>query len=97
LLVATHTFLEMLHYGVWVLAIPLLGYRALPWRVDDMPLGRRSPLWRRGVLAFLALSLAVVVVLWGCFLADYATTRTVYFTVAFAHVLAECPFLLRAL
>jgi hypothetical protein len=28
---------------------------------------------------------------------DYATTRTVYFTVAMLHVLAEVPFLLRAL
>ena len=27
LLVATHTFLEMLHYGVWVLAIPLVGLK----------------------------------------------------------------------
>jgi hypothetical protein len=97
LLVATHTFLEMLHYGVWVVAIPLIGLRAAPWRLGAVPLARRSPAWRRGVLCFLALGLAVVVVLWGCFLADYVTTRNVYFTVALLHVLAEVPFLLRAL
>ena len=97
LLVATHTFLEMLHYGVWVLAIPLIGLRALPWRVQTVPMARRSPLWHTGILLFLACGLGVVLVLWGCFLADYATTRSVYFTVAICHVLAEVPFLLRAL
>lgn len=97
LLVSTHTFLEMLHYGVWVLAIPLIGLRSAPWRLHAVPLARRSSIWRLGVAAFLCVSLAVVIVLWGCFLADYTTTRTVYFVVAMAHVLAEAPFLLRAL
>jgi hypothetical protein len=97
LLVSTHTFLEMLHYGVWVLAIPLIGLRAAPWRLHAVPLARRSSWWRWGVAGFLCMSLAVVIVLWGCFLADYTTTRTVYFVVAMAHVYAEVPFLLRAL
>lgn len=97
LLVATHTFLEMLHYGVWVVVVPLVGYRAAPWKLDAVPLARRSPAWRIGLYAFLGTGLAAVVVLWGCFLADYTTTRNVYFTVALVHVLAEVPFLLRAL
>jgi len=37
------------------------------------------------------------VALWGGFLADYPETRDIYFTVAIVHVLAEIPFLLRAL
>lgn len=94
LLVATHTFLEMLHYGVWVLAIPLISLR---WPLTAVPLARRSPAWRRAVLLFLAFGLLAVLILWGGFLADYTTTRTVYFAVAFLHVLAEVPFLLRAL
>jgi hypothetical protein len=97
LLVSTHTFLEMLHYGVWVLAIPLIGLRVAPWRLHAVPLARRSSAWRWGVIGFLASGLAVVLLLWGCFLADYTTTRTVYFVVAMAHVYAEVPFLLRAL
>jgi len=97
LLVATHTFLEMLHYGVWIVAMPLIGIKAVPWQLGTVPLARRSPAWKRGVGLFLAASLAVVLILWGCFLADYTTTRNVYFTVALAHVLAEVPFLLRAL
>jgi hypothetical protein len=97
LLVATHTFLEMLHYGVWVVAMPLVGLRAAPWRLEAVPLARRSPAWRRGLGVTLALGLGVVVALWVCFLADYPTTRTVYFAAALLHVLAEVPFLLRAL
>ncbi len=97
LLVATHTFLEMLHYAVWVIVVPLIGLRAAPWKLDAVPLARRSPAWRTGLTVFLGAGLAAVVILWGCFLADYTTTRNVYFTVALVHVLAEVPFLLRAL
>jgi hypothetical protein len=80
-----------------VVAIPLVGLRAAPWRLHHVPLARRSAAWRRGVACFLVLGLGVVVALWACFLADYTTTRAVYFTVALVHVLAEVPFLLRAL
>ncbi len=96
LLVATHTFLEMLHYGIWVVVIPLVAYRARPWKLD-VPLARRSPVWRNALLAVLGLGVVVVLLLWGCFLADYPLTREIYFTVALLHVLAEIPFLLRAL
>ena len=44
----------------------------------------------------LAVGAVVVLALWACFLADYPATRDLYFTVALAHVLAEAPFLLRA-
>jgi hypothetical protein len=97
LLVATHTFLEMLHYAVWLAAIPLVGLRGAAWRLHALPLARRSPAWRRLVVAVLAAGAVAVLVLWAGFLADYPTTRDVYFTVAMLHVLAEVPFLLRAL
>jgi hypothetical protein len=97
LLVATHTFLEMLHYGVWVVVIPLVGLRSAPWRLQTVPMARRSTAWRWGIATFLVCGLGVVLLLWLCFLANYPTTRSVYFTVALAHVLAEVPFLLRAL
>jgi hypothetical protein len=97
LLVATHTFLEMIHYGVWLLAIPLASGMIAPWRSDARGLARRSFGWRRLIAGGLAASAAVVVLLWACFLIDYPVTRDVYFTVAMFHVLAEAPFLLRAL
>ena len=94
LLVSTHTFLEMLHYGIWVVAIPLV---ALRWDLRAVPLARRSPGWRKVVLGLLGVGVVVVLLLWGCFLANYPVTRDVYFTVAMLHVLSEVPFLLRAL
>ena len=97
LLVATHTFLEMLHYGVWLLAIPLVSLRTAPWRIGSLPLARRSPRWKLLLAGVLVASAVVVLLLWGCFLADYPLTRDVYFTLAIAHVLAEFPFLLRML
>ncbi len=63
LLVATHTFLEMLHYGVWLIAVPLVGLRAAPWRVESIPLARRSPNWRLLLGIVLVLSAGVVLLL----------------------------------
>jgi hypothetical protein len=96
-LVALHTFLEMVHYGVWVLVIPLIGLRAMPWRLETIPAARRSASWKRGVAVFLAFGLFIVVLLWACFLVDYGTTRYIYFLAALLHVLAEIPFLLRVI
>lgn len=97
LLVATHVFLELLHYGVWIVAIPLVSIRSLPWRVENTPLARRSALAQQLVWATVIVGGLVVVVLWGGFLADYPLTRHLYFTLAVWHVLAEIPFLLRLL
>jgi hypothetical protein len=97
LLVATHTFLEMVHYGVWVLAMPLIGIRMAPWKLANVPMAQRSRQWRLAITLLLLCGLAVMLVLWAFFVADYPTTRYVYFTVALLHVLAEVPFLLRAL
>ncbi|WP_254510446.1 hypothetical protein [Anatilimnocola floriformis] len=101
LLVATHTFLEMLHYGVWLLALPLVAGMARPWQwksqLAQTPLARRGLVWRLGVGAVLAIGVMVMIVLWAGFAADYPLTRNIYFTVAMLHVLAEVPFLLRVL
>jgi hypothetical protein len=97
MLVTTHVFLETLHYGVWLVALPLLGARAAPWRLDAIPLVRRRDGPARLIRTLLAVGAFVVVLLWVAFLADYPTTRDVYFTFAMAHVLAEVPFLLRML
>ena len=96
LLVSTHVFLETLHYGVWLVGVPLAaGTGLLPWRSDTVPLVRHKRGWPRLIRALLYAGAGVVVLLWLCFLADYPTTRDVYFTFAMAHVLAEVPFLLR--
>jgi len=97
LLVATHVFLESLHYGAWLVAIPLVASLSRPWRIDRVPLAHRGAAWRKFVIGVLALGATVTLVLWAGFLADYPLTRDIYFTVAMLHVLAEVPFLLRLL
>jgi hypothetical protein len=87
----------MLHYGVWLVAIPLVSLRTRPWRIGQVPLARRSAAWRRTLAAVLLTGGAIVLLLWAGFLANYPLTRDVYFTVAMLHVLAEAPFLLRLL
>jgi len=96
-LVSAHTFLEMLHYGVWVVAIPLISVRAAPWQLNNVPLARHSKLWRGAIVGAIGIGAVVMVGLWLGFLADYPLTRDIYFTVAIFHVLAEVPFLLRLL
>ena len=93
--VAVHAFLELIHYGVWIVLIPFQGMRSAPWQLQTIPLTRRGRMWTRAVAFVLVSGVLAVGVLWGCFAIDYGTTRQVYFTVAVLHVLAEIPLLLR--
>jgi len=103
LLVSVHVFLEMMHYGVWIVALPLIVSPMLRaqqnrvWEVKEIPIARHPRGFPKLVSAALLLGVFVVAVLWLGFSADYATTRDIYFTVAIAHVLAEAPFLLKML
>ncbi len=95
MLVSTHIFLEMLHYGVWIVALPLIGASGAIWNVKTIPVANHSRGFPKLIAALLIFSLGVVAILWMGFSFDYSATRDVYFTVAIAHVLAEAPFLLR--
>ena len=95
LLVSTHVFLELLHYGVWILALPLIGASGAIWSVKSIPVASHSRGWPKLIGAFLICGLFAVAVLWFGFSTNYTLTRDVYFAVAMAHVLAEAPFLLR--
>lgn len=95
LLVSLHVFLEMLHYGVWIIALPLIGATGAVWKVRTIPLARRRGGFPKLIAAVLVFSLFVVALLWFGFSVNYPAMRDVYFAVAIAHVLAEAPFLLR--
>lgn len=103
LLVSVHLFLEMLHYGVWIVALPLIvpatirakQKRNRVWEVESVGIARHPRGFPKLVGAALLLGAFVVAVLWFGFAIDYSTTRDIYFTVAIAHVLAEAPFLLK--
>lgn len=97
LLVATHVFLESIHYFVWILLIPLVDWRAVPWRLGELPLFAREGGFPKLVIGAIVLSLLLVVVLWTGFAIDYTRTRDIYFAFAMAHVLAEFPFLIKML
>ena len=96
-LVATHVFLESIHYFVWLLLIPLVDRRAIPWRLNDVPLFANANGIPKIFAAFLVFSVVVVLALWLGFAVDYTTTRDVYFAFAIGHVLAEFPFLIKML
>jgi hypothetical protein len=96
-LVATHVFLETIHYAVWIVLIPLIDRRALPWKLSEIPLFSNGKGFPRAIVAALAIGVVIVLVLWGGFVMDYTTTRDVYFAFAIAHVLAEFPFLIKML
>ncbi len=105
LLVSVHLFLEMLHYGVWIVALPLIVPATLRakqkrkriWEVKAVGIASHPRGFPKLVGAALLLGAFVVVALWFGFSIDYSTTRDIYFTVAIAHVLAEAPFLLKML
>lgn len=97
LLVSMHVFLEMLHYGVWLVALPLIGTRGRLWDVKTIPLARHPRGFPRLIVGVLALGGLLVLLLWLGFSVNYAAARDIYFAVAIAHVLAEAPFLLRML
>ncbi|HEY2848058.1 MAG TPA: hypothetical protein VGI80_09590 [Pyrinomonadaceae bacterium] len=97
LLVATHVFLESIHYFVWLLLIPLVDKKAIPWRLNDIPLFGAKGGFPKLVIGGLVVALVIVVALWGGFAIDYTTTRDVYFAFAIGHVLAEFPFLIKML
>ncbi|MBV9214562.1 MAG: hypothetical protein JO053_00155 [Acidobacteria bacterium] len=97
LLVATHVFLESIHYFVWILLIPLVDWKAIPWKLERVPLFVNKGGFPRLVIGAMAVSLLLVIVLWLGFAADYTRTRDLYFAFAIGHVLAEFPFLIKML
>lgn len=97
LLVATHVFLESIHYFVWILLIPLVDWKAIPWKLGEIPLFAGKNGFPKLVIGAIAVSIALVVALWSGFAVEYTTTRDVYFAFAIAHVLAEFPFLIKML
>ena len=97
LLVATHVFLESIHYFVWLLLIPLVDRRAIPWRLKDVPMFASPKGLPKIFAAFLLISVGITVALWFGFTVDYTTTRDIYFAFAIGHVLAEFPFLVKML
>lgn len=97
MLVAIHVFLEMLHYVVWIVLLPILATRGRLWNLRSIPLVQHPRGFPRLITAVMIVGIFLVIVLWAGFGFDYAATRDIYFALAIAHVLAEAPFLLRTI
>ncbi len=89
-LLGLHAYLELLHYGVWIAALPAIGLHSKPWDWRAIPLARP---FGGAVRAALLAGLVVVAALWVAFLIDYTAARQLYFAIAVFHVLAEAPML----
>src|SRR5262249_14615889 len=63
-LVSVHVFLEMLHYGVWIVALPLIGATSAIWKLETIPLARRNGGFPKFVAAVLMFGLFVVALVW---------------------------------
>lgn len=96
-LVASHVFLETLHYAAWIVLIPMVDRRAVPWNFRVIPLFSAKGGSPRLVAVSVAASALLVMVLWWGFSFDYSLTRDIYFGFAIAHVIAEVPFLVKML
>lgn len=97
LLVSLHVFLEMLHYLVWLLVLPILGATGGFLSLKTLPLVRHPRGFPNLIAAAIVVAIFMVGLLWVGFAVDYPATRDLYFAVAIAHVLAEAPFLLRTI
>ncbi len=96
-LVATHVFLETIHYTVWIILIPLVDKKAIPWKLKEIPLFANENGFPKLVLGALVISFCLMIALWFGFSANYFVTRDIYFAFAIAHVMAEFPFLIKML
>lgn len=92
--VALYGFLQAVHYGIWILALPLATNCFKRWRIAHMPVARNRPMlaWALGALS-VAGALLAMPSLWLGFALSYDLTNELYMAVATLHVLAELPFL----
>lgn len=94
LLVSLHTFLEMIHYGVWCIAIPVATNAVSQWRLNRFP-GVKAGGPIKGICSLMLIGSTLLTLgFWFAFASDYSMTRDLYFTAAMIHVLAEVPLLM---
>lgn len=97
LFLAAHTYLELLHYAVWIGALPLLARLTRRPKLELFPALRKSSRRLLAARLFLLAGVILSAILWWGFSVDFETTRELYFRLAVFHVLVEFPFLIRLL
>ena len=97
LFLATHTYLELIHYVVWIGLLPLLAQLTQRGNIKVYPFLKKSAGRLRAARQLLLLGAVLACVLWWGFTQDFELTRDLYFRIAIFHVLVEFPFLMRLL
>lgn len=91
---STLVFLDLLHYAVWLVAIPNWAAGWQRWKPTREPaIVTRFSAARLPVRIIIVVASLLVIGLWIGFSKDYVATSQIYFVVAIMHVLAEIPFL----
>src|SRR5256886_6833196 len=81
MLVSTHVFLEMLHYGVWIVALPLIGATGAIWNAKTIPIASHTRGFPKLIAAILVFSSFVFAALGMGFSFIYTIPRDIDFTV----------------
>jgi hypothetical protein len=91
---ALYGFMQMVHYGIWIVAMPIATSGWRRWRLDNIPVARNKPaLMRTLAVAVPLLGVLAMPALWLGYKLDYTTTNEIYITVATLHVIAEIAFM----
>lgn len=93
MLLAIFGFLQMVHYGVWVIAIPLANQSWKRWRIDRLPVLTSKPAFRPIVVAVCILGVLAILYFWCGYIVDYDHVNEIYITLATLHAVAEVPFM----
>ncbi len=92
-LLAVYGFLQMVHYGVWVFAMPLATRSWERWRFDRLPALKNRLIVRTLCGYVFGLGAVALCAFWVGFKLDYASTMNLYVFLSTLHVLAEVPFM----
>lgn len=95
LFIAVHTYLELVHYLVWIVLLPWLAWMTGRSSLSVMPALRKSVVRLWGARIVLLGGAFLGVLIWWGFQVDYRLTYELYFQLAIFHVLIEFPFALR--
>jgi hypothetical protein len=95
-LLSTLVFLDLLHYGVWLVAIPNWSAGWRRWQAKSIPLASVFPQLQNPIRLITMAALVLALLLCISFSNNYILTSQIYFVIAIMHVLAEIPYLIWA-
>lgn len=93
MMLSIYAFLQMVHYAIWVVAMPIVSQSWKRWRLDFMPALRNRAKLQAMVRIGFAMSGLAVICLWIGFKLDYTATLDFYVLLSTLHVLSEVPFM----